>query len=212
MEKTITYPDIIEDVRFFSIFGSPLAHPTVLGYANLFKKYLYNNVAAEDYDLWARMLIDGVRIGSMKDALLNYRVHSDQITLDKSEIIESSIRVSKKYIKSYIKDLELRTLLNDSNCFMSGSYDRAEIKFLLKKLLFFSNKNNISHLIQSRAVSIIFARASAYNIVTLFSYLKILISIDNKAIWNLDKRLTFLFTLSINKNSRIVFLFRRIFK
>ena len=212
MEKTITYPELIEDVRFFSIFGSPLAHPTVLGNANLFKKYLYKNVAAEDYDLWSRMLIDGVRIGSMKDALLNYRVHSDQVTLDKSEIIESSIIVSKNYIESYIKDSELRTLLNDSNCFMIGSYDRAEIKFLLKKLLFFSNKNNISHLIQSRAVSIIFARASAYNIVTLFSYLKILISIDNKAIWNLDKRLTFLFTLSINKNSRIVFLFRRIFK
>ncbi len=41
IKKTILYPERFEDVRFFSIFGSPLAHPTVLGYANLFKKYLY---------------------------------------------------------------------------------------------------------------------------------------------------------------------------
>ena len=212
MKKTILYPERFEDVRFFSIFGSPLAHPTVLGHANLFKKYLYNNEAAEDFDLWLRMLRDDVRIGSMQEPLLNYRVHSNQITLDKSEIIKSSIRISKKYIKSYIDDYEIYSRLNDSNCFMSGSYTRKEIKSFLKKLLFFANKNKISHSMQCRAGNIIFAKANSYNVVTLYSYLKILSSIDLKAFLNFDKRLAVLFILSINKNSRIVILLQRIFK
>jgi glycosyltransferase involved in cell wall biosynthesis len=212
MKKTITYPELIEDVRFFSIFGSPLAHPTVLGYANLFKKYFYNNVVAEDYDLWSRMLIDGVRIGSMQDSLLNYRVHPGQITLDKSDIIESSINISKKYIDSYIDDLEIRNQLNDSNCFMSGNYKRKEINSFLKKIMIFAKKNQISNSMKCRAINIIFARASSYNLLTLVSYIKVLKSIDSRVLVNINKRLALLLILSINKNSKLGLLLSRIFK
>ena len=80
--KKIYYPKSDADVRFFSIFGSPIAHPSVFGYTNLFKNFSYNLVPAEDYDLWSRMLIQGIKMGNMEDTLLNYRVHGNQITKD----------------------------------------------------------------------------------------------------------------------------------
>ena len=76
-KKIINYPESIADVKFFAIFGSPLAHPTAFGFSHLFKKYLYRDLAAaEDYDLWERMLKDGINdyqfyifVGLIKDTI-----------------------------------------------------------------------------------------------------------------------------------------------
>ena len=211
-EKLIMYPESVADVRFFSIFGSPVAHPTVFGYAHILKKYTYNNVAAEDYDLWLRMLIDGINIGNMPISLLNYRVHDNQLTLDKSEIINSSISISKSYIKSYIDDEEIRRLLVQYECFMKGDFDRKGIYAFAKKICMFAKMNKVSTSIQSRAMSIIFARANSYNLFTLVSYIKVLKIIDSRILVNIDKRLAFLFIFSIKKNSKLVLLLSRILK
>ncbi len=59
-----------------------IAHPTVMGRAALFGRYLYaaNQKAIEDYDLWLRLLADGVRIDKLKTPVLLYRVHEQSVT------------------------------------------------------------------------------------------------------------------------------------
>jgi len=54
-----------------------LLHPTVMAQTSLFKQYSYRqeNVPAEDYDIFARMLRDGAIIGNIADCLMFYRVH-----------------------------------------------------------------------------------------------------------------------------------------
>lgn len=53
-----------------------LAHPTVMGKTTLFKKYgyRYNQKYSEDYDLWLRLLADGLRIEKLEEPLLLHRI------------------------------------------------------------------------------------------------------------------------------------------
>lgn len=52
-------------------------HPTVMAKAELFKnnQYIQANVPAEDYDIFARMLISGAKFYNIKEPLLRYRIH-----------------------------------------------------------------------------------------------------------------------------------------
>ena len=212
LTKIITYPESKEDVKFFSIFGSPIAHPTVLGYTHIFKKFLYNNVAAEDYDLWVRMIIEDVKIGNMKISLLNYRVHSSQLTFEKTDIIKASMMISKNYIESYIDDDQIRSELKDYKCFMEGSYELKGIYSFSKKITIIANKNQVSKAMQCRALTMMFSRSRTYNLITLISYIKAINSTGANLLRFIDLRLTFLFIFSIKKNSKLVSLLRRILK
>lgn len=52
-------------------------HPAVTARAELFRENLYiqNNVPAEDYDIFARMLHSGARFHNIQEPLLRYRIH-----------------------------------------------------------------------------------------------------------------------------------------
>lgn len=55
-----------------------LAHTSVMGLRSLFLKYKYiqENVKAEDYDIFARMINDGIKFYNLKEPLTYYRIHS----------------------------------------------------------------------------------------------------------------------------------------
>ncbi|ADV47239.1 glycosyltransferase [Nitratifractor salsuginis] len=63
-----------------------LAHPTLMTEASLLKRYRYNRYAkhAEDYNLWLRMISDGIKYVKIDEELLYYRVHQDSITKSQS--------------------------------------------------------------------------------------------------------------------------------
>ena len=210
--QNIAYPESKEDVNFFTLFGSPIAHPTVLGYAHIFKKNPYRKIAAEDYDLWSRLLSKGLNIGNMQASLLNYRVHENQITLDKTDIIKSSILISRQYISTYIDDDEIRHQLEKYKCFMEGSYSFKDIYSFSRKICNLANTKKVSKSMQLRALSIMFARSSSYNLVTLIYYIKAIKYTNSKIINGIDKRLAFFFFFSINKKSKLFLLLKQVIK
>jgi glycosyltransferase involved in cell wall biosynthesis len=59
-----------------------MAHPTIMARADVLKKYMYSasQKNIEDYDLWLRMLADGLVIDKVPQPLLYYRDHSTSIT------------------------------------------------------------------------------------------------------------------------------------
>jgi len=61
---------------------SCIAHPSVMGKAELFKKYGYKKYQKniEDYDLWLRLLNDNIVISKLDSTLLSYRIHNKSIT------------------------------------------------------------------------------------------------------------------------------------
>jgi glycosyltransferase involved in cell wall biosynthesis len=80
-----------------------IAHPTVMIRTNIYKKYKYhiNQQAQEDYDLWMRMLSDGLIIEKIPTSLLYYRVHSASITstiLRKANPFFKQFNCKKKFL------------------------------------------------------------------------------------------------------------------
>jgi glycosyltransferase involved in cell wall biosynthesis len=59
-----------------------ISHPTVMIETRLLKKYRYasNQRGSEDWDLWLRLVRDGIRIIKTKEVLLRYRIHEQSIT------------------------------------------------------------------------------------------------------------------------------------
>lgn len=85
-----TLPDWEEDARnlsaheikSFLLKDNCIAHPTVMGKASLFKAYgyRYNQKYSEDYDLWLRLIADGLIIEKLAEPLLLHRILSTSAT------------------------------------------------------------------------------------------------------------------------------------
>jgi Glycosyl transferase family 2 len=64
-------------VLFHLQFGTSFAHPTVLMRADFLRRIpeLYREMPAQDYDLWARMILAGARGDNIPEPLVKYRLH-----------------------------------------------------------------------------------------------------------------------------------------
>jgi hypothetical protein len=78
--RIVKYPIDHDEISIAMLFGSPLAHPSVLGNAKAFKLHLYKKGwnGAEDYELWERMDSEGILFTNVPEVLLKYRHHSNQ--------------------------------------------------------------------------------------------------------------------------------------
>lgn len=76
-----------------------IAHPTVMVRALLMRKYLYSprQKGSEDWDLWLRMVRDGVRMQKTEQVLLHYRVHAGSST------VQSNFRKSPQLRTTAVK-------------------------------------------------------------------------------------------------------------
>lgn len=75
--KNYTYTELRKIIPKINI----IPHPTIMGNAEIFKKYRYRKgIKTEDYDLWLRVLSDKIKIEILPDILLQYRVHNQSYT------------------------------------------------------------------------------------------------------------------------------------
>lgn len=82
------FPCSEKAILWTSLFESPLAHPTVFGKKEIFDKYHYSeeefSYVVEDYELWCRMLENGVKVGIIPEFLLSYRRNKGGETFSKA--------------------------------------------------------------------------------------------------------------------------------
>ena len=71
-----------KDIRKYLPKDNCIAHPTVMGKIEAFKKYRYNpkQSQSEDYDLWLRMISGGMVIHKLAEPLLQHRILSTSFT------------------------------------------------------------------------------------------------------------------------------------
>ena len=71
-----------KDIRKYLPKDNCIAHPSVMGKIEVFKKYRYNpkQSQSEDYDLWLRMVSGGVVIHKLPEPLLQHRILSSSFT------------------------------------------------------------------------------------------------------------------------------------
>lgn len=87
------------------LFGSSFAHPTVIFRSSIARKNPYNEKAhyVEDYELWTRFATLGVKMTNCPEVVLQYRIHSQQVTERKQQQQRDNMRyIFKKYSTSFL--------------------------------------------------------------------------------------------------------------
>ncbi|MER2493229.1 glycosyltransferase family 2 protein [Catenovulum sediminis] len=102
-DKLVTVPCGDLDCRALLLFTSCLAHPTAMFRRSTIAKhklcYDKNLQYVEDYDLWVRIARFG-KIGNVPKALLAYRLHGNQITQTKKDLI------ADRYLNVVLQSME----------------------------------------------------------------------------------------------------------
>jgi glycosyltransferase involved in cell wall biosynthesis len=99
-----------QDCLMELLIESPLAHPTVMirrerlqGLEGVYKQDM---VPAEDYDLWVR-LSTSCKMSNVPRKLLKYRVHDQQISLQKAGLLKEKIdRIRGNLVALFLKDAD----------------------------------------------------------------------------------------------------------
>ena len=93
-----------EVIFFRMFFDNPVIHISALARKDkilILEGYDESFTIAQDYDLWSRFLINGFKIGNLRDILVSYRMHSGTVSrrdgydkgiLETSEILYRNIR------------------------------------------------------------------------------------------------------------------------
>lgn len=100
-----------EAIKLQLLFNTCFAHPSVIGRANLFRQFKYQESErhAEDYGLWIRMAMSGARLTNYPGLVLRYRIHKDQITITKkAEQAEIRHRIAQQYRQNYFPKFGLK--------------------------------------------------------------------------------------------------------
>ncbi len=121
-QATTTHKTIMEKMAWENC----IAHPTVMMRKAVAIKYPYNSYQqhTEDYDLWLRMLADGLVIEKVPNNLLFYRVHHSSVTgsiLRKANPFFKQFHCKRKFLHARIKEGKWGAF--ESNVLMATIHD-----------------------------------------------------------------------------------------
>ena len=91
-------------LRFLMFFLNPMCHPTVMGRREVFLKHPYSTQAihCEDFELWHRMVEDGVIIRNLPERLLRFRSNAGSVSdRHQQEQVATYMRTSGHAIERY---------------------------------------------------------------------------------------------------------------
>lgn len=103
--RTWRYEQDDDVIKLQLCFNAPFAHPTVVIRTELAQKHPYDSLAkhGEDYDLWTRLALAGAKMTNVRETVLRYRVHAQQIS--RIHIEQQAIsreRAQRDYIKKMV--------------------------------------------------------------------------------------------------------------
>lgn len=98
-----------EKVKITAMFYSPVLHASSMWRKDSFEKhdlrFSQEMVPAEDYDLWTRALVKGLRLVNLPQVLYQYRIHPTQATMHTDKTSVKSREVQLKYLKSTLPSM-----------------------------------------------------------------------------------------------------------
>ena len=104
LDKITLTPSLIKHVMAKE---SCIAHPSVMGRSELFQKYRYKEYQRniEDYDLWLRLLNDGIMISKIETPLLLYRLHEHSVTKTDQKTENVFFKVAKCKYRFIVREI-----------------------------------------------------------------------------------------------------------
>lgn len=146
------FPLKSDEIKCFMMFNSPIAHPSVIIRKSVISKnnlkYRSEYIHAEDYDLWSQ-LSEVSDLANVSAVLLNYRVHSNQITSNEklvSQKYESLTGIRTRHLKMInivpsAEEMNLHHLISDGRK-ASSTQELLDSEIWLKKMLLQVRNNN----------------------------------------------------------------------
>ena len=126
-------------IKNFLFKDNCIAHPSVMGKTAIFRqyKYRYNQKYSEDYDLWLRLLADGLIIEKLPETLVLYRVlPTSETRFKKINVFYRLAKVKFRFLWPQIQ--KGRFTVFNAKLFLFGLADVVkaggkEVKMLFKK-------------------------------------------------------------------------------
>lgn len=98
-----------EEMKIRALFRSPVLHASSVWRKDSFEKlglrFRQEMVPSEDYDLWTRALVRGLRFANLPEVLYRYRIHGIQASQQTDVIDVKNREVQKSYIKAALPSL-----------------------------------------------------------------------------------------------------------
>lgn len=98
-----------EKVKIIALFHSPILHASSMWRRDSFEKrglrFRQEMVPAEDYDLWTRALVKGLRLVNLRQVLYKYRIHPEQATTQTDKTTSKSRLVQQNYLAATLPSL-----------------------------------------------------------------------------------------------------------
>lgn len=93
-----------EELKICALFYSPVLHASSMWRKDAFEKqglrFRQEMVPSEDYDLWTRALVKGLKLVNLPEVLYQYRIHGTQATLQTDAVDSKSHEVQVAYIRA----------------------------------------------------------------------------------------------------------------
>jgi glycosyltransferase involved in cell wall biosynthesis len=101
---------------------NPISHPSVVFRREVVLDaggYLHSERPAQDYDLWCRLAVGGVRFGNLDRALLRYRLHADSVKMRRlRETLRTTILIKETYWRGRMNSLDRLRLLAEKTALL----------------------------------------------------------------------------------------------
>ena len=98
-----------EKVKIEAMFHSPVLHASSVWRKDAFEKqglrFRQEMVPAEDYDLWVRAMLRGLKLVNLPEVLYEYRIHDAQATLQTDKTAAKSREVQMAYLQEALPSL-----------------------------------------------------------------------------------------------------------
>ena len=98
-----------EKVKINALFHSPILHASSVwrndSFENQGLRFRQERVPAEDYDLWTRALVKGLKLVNLPDVLYKYRMHPSQATVQADKTSAKSREVQQEYLRLALPSL-----------------------------------------------------------------------------------------------------------
>ena len=103
-----------EKVKIEAIFHSPVLHASSVWRKEAFEtqglRFRQEMVPAEDYDLWVRAMLKGLKLVNLPEVLYEYRIHDRQATLQTDKTIAKSREVQMAYLQAALPSLSVKSI------------------------------------------------------------------------------------------------------
>lgn len=101
-----------EKVKIEAMFHSPVLHASSVWRKDAFEKqglrFRQEMVPAEDYDLWTRAMLKGLKLVNLPEVLYKYRIHETQATVQTDKTAAKSREVQMAYLHESLPSLSDR--------------------------------------------------------------------------------------------------------